>query len=358
MKKYIGVLGAVCCMLSVAMAEEMRFITVLSNPVGIFQQVGVTVSSTTVKNLAFGNARSPSGTITTDKLTAGGKLMIQSENAVSLRDGGVGEQALVADAVRFGVTNNKGKTLTVNGTADVKRVFSTAGIKHQSTSNAIVAKTGTFGTFDGTAMKMISPATGDLLRNTFVWEKISCTSGDTTCNNTATNKNSLLLVSSGGAAAVLTCTQNPNQQKCCTSATSSNGCTQWSGSACVVKTCSSGNTLNRTTCVCESSCSNSSYLTSHKSECCPGQYDNPSCYKYEWVDDNVHSGYMGSCNIEGQCRDADWIGTVNAPTNCSAAEVGSQGWACDGDDGGLEQWYDTCYIQSWRYTCTRKKNGW
>jgi len=203
--KKAGIITALMCMcICGAFAEEMHFITVFSNPVGIFQQVGVTVSSTTVKNLAFGNARSPSGTITTDKLTAGGKLQIQSENAVSLRDGGSVEQALVADTVRFGVANNKGKSLTVSGAADVNRIFSSAGIKHQSVYTAIEAKTGTFTRFEGAAMKMNTPATGDLLRSSFVWENVPCTSGDTTCNNTATNKNSLLLVSSGGTVA--TCT--------------------------------------------------------------------------------------------------------------------------------------------------------
>ncbi len=62
---------------------------------------------------------------------------------------------------------------------------------------------------------------------------------------TINGESAVFLVCGTGEQVVQSCEENPDQESCCS------GCETWDGSSCVEKTCSSGYTLNSSTCECE-----------------------------------------------------------------------------------------------------------
>lgn len=96
------------------------------------------------------------------------------------------------------------------------------------------------------------------------------------------------------------------------------------------------------TCKKKESCADSSYKAAHKSECCPSAAKTDTvCYKYDWVETG---NFAGNDNL---CVDRDDYYDGCADKECSSPEDTCQTNSCSG--GITESHY---------YQCELSKNGW
>lgn len=182
MKKYLIATVVLCMIATGSFAEQMQFITTLSEPVGIFGTVSASDASQAISayKLNFGNIRQSGGLINTQRLAVTGDLSILSfTNALPSLSGSVGRSFT---SNRIAISKKlTGGSLNVTGLANVKKV--------QSAQHA-VSHTGNVNTKTASFEKMVmtnyaqltTPASGNTLKNNFNWDKVTCVAGDTGCN--------------------------------------------------------------------------------------------------------------------------------------------------------------------------------
>lgn len=263
---------------SAAAAEEMKFVTLLSQPVGSFARVELLDSSTPadIFHLNFCNIGSSGGTITVsgtgDDAVNAEKLEVQSGAVLG---GNVKHYELSSSMTVKTGANFKGGTLQA-GTANAEKILVSsvldaaqdAGGTAELITDTINAKVASFNkmTIDGKAV-FDTPASGDTLASSMGWNQVAMAACTTALSSSASNdlKNgckAYLLTgtpssSPGGDATVCggkTCnkfTQKLNTSTCECESTIVSGGDFESIERCPNTFCMVGQTLNKLTCKCE-----------------------------------------------------------------------------------------------------------
>lgn len=95
-------------------------------------------------------------------------------------------------------------------------------------------------------------------------------------------------------------------------------------------------------------CDNDTFRAAHRSDCCPSRpYSDTVCWKISLVGDNYGTYSIGDCNMAN-----DNCGYCTQQWPCSASNVGERCNETCIDDGGLEEWENTCAHNYYGYTCT------
>lgn len=346
MKKII--LLAACLAVIPAAAEELRFVTALSEPVASFARLESVNSARPAEAMFvdFCNTGVNTGTISAKGLVKMNELRVLS-----------GARAGSTSQLTYQITDANGLTVAHNGslrgakllanTADPQDITVAAGVNVGAASNFTAADLNRLKIASHTT---IVPSTEYSKGYTMAWDnsydknyKVSSAGVEALAG---TSYNSYLLryrlseedICGSGAPSTANSTRTRNCADDSKYGADYEGVINEKYS--YLPDCAWKEVSN--TCKKKESCADSSYKASHKSECCPSAPKTDTvCYKYEWVwishfgqDDNL-------------CVDRDDYFDGCAGSECSSPEDTCQIESCS---GGIT---DTDY-----YQCELSKNGW
>ncbi len=248
--KKIFILSLLLSISSVLVAEDMRFVTLLSRPVGSFARVDLANSTQPAQitgTLNFCTATTLEGAISAADVDIT-KLYVTADGGL----GGNAPQFLITNSIYIGENASfTGGSLHWTGTADASHVLVANNGKDAelNSESSITSKVGALNTMTvkNTAV-FDTPASAQIAASSLSWRKVTTTTADT---SSISYPKALLLTNwIEKEEPEDPCEENPSTENCCTSAEISAGKT-WHSTLEVCVCPSSKPNYNSTTGVCE-----------------------------------------------------------------------------------------------------------